>query len=256
MTNVLISGYGKMGQMVARLVQEHPNWKVCCGYDAADGFGVGFPIYCHRRQIAGEVNPKPDIIIDFSKEKATEEMLCLATELKIPLVTGTTDLSDLLLSAMKNQTEIPVFQMYNMAPQLKIFTETVCNTATRLKEAGIIDHYDIKVRDLHHRDKAGEISGTAKNLAKAINEALDNEYTIREFPKGKRSDKEIHVYAERGGTTAGTHVVVFESKYDDEDLFEHTHVAHSRALFAKGAIKAAEFLLQQEPGFYTMDDLL
>lgn len=255
--NVVVSGAnGRMGKIVARLVQENPNWRVCCGYDKENGFGAGFPIHCFRKQIVGEVNPKPNIVIDFSEKKATEEMFHLATELSIPIVTGTTDLPELLISKMKSQTGIPVFQMYNLAPQLKIFTESVCNTAKELKAAGIIDNYDIKIRELHHRNKSGKISGTAKNLATAINDTLGNEYTVCEIPSGKRSEKEIHIYAERGGTAAGTHTVVFESKYDDEDSFEYTHNAYSPAIFAKGAIKAAEFLLEQKPGFYTMDDLM
>ena len=92
-------------------------------------------------------------------------------------------------------------------------------------------------------------------LADSINNALDNQMNYeyaRHEKREKRSKKEIGIHSIRGGNEVGKHSVIF---FSNNESFEITHNVNSRAVFANGAIKAANFLFHQEPGFYDMNDL-
>ena len=115
---------------------------------------------------------------------------------------------------------------------------------------------DIEIIETHHRNKVDAPSGTALLLADSINDALNSQMDYcysRHERREKRPQKEIGFSSIRGGTEAGKHSVLF---LGDNETLEITHTATSRSVFAKGALKAAEFVLKQENGFYCMDDLL
>lgn len=127
---------------------------------------------------------------------------------------------------------------------------TVANLATLLTDD------DIEIVETHHNSKLDSPSGTAMMLADSINRKSGNKYTYifnRHENRQKRSKNEIGFSSIRGGNIVGEHSVLFFS--DDESL-EVKHIAYSRAVYAKGALKAAKFIINKPAGFYTMNDLI
>lgn len=247
MIKVLVNGCnGKMGQEVAKSVRKTENMEVCCGVDRVDGGDNYFPVYTN----INDIDNKPDIIIDFSVPQATFSILEYARETKTPIVIATTGFSEEELNKIKEYSrEIPIFQSYNMSYSINVMRKVVAELAK------LFNNSDIEIVDVHHRRKVDSPSGTALMLANSINTALDNSMTYeynRHSKREKRRDKEIGIHSIRGGTEAGKHTVMF---LGENESFEVTHNVTSRSIFADGAVKAAEFLINQEPGFYNMDNI-
>ena len=247
MIKVLVNGCnGKMGQEVAESVRKTENMEVCCGVDRIDGGDNFFPVYTN----VNDIDRKPDIIIDFSVPQATFSILEYARDNKIPIVIATTGFSEEELNKIKEYSkEIPIFQSYNMSYSINVMRKVVAELAKLFGDS------DIEIVDVHHRRKVDSPSGTALMLANSINEALDNsmiyEYN-RHSKREKRNEKEIGIHSIRGGTEAGKHTVMF---LGENESFEVTHNVTSRSIFADGAVKAAKFLINQESGFYNMDNI-
>ncbi len=247
MIKVLVNGCnGKMGQEVAESVRKAENMEVCCGVDRIDSGDNYFPVYTN----VNDIDRKPDIIIDFSVPQATFSILEYARETKTPIVIATTGFSEEELNKIKEYSkEIPIFQSYNMSYSINVMKKVVAELAKKFSDS------DIEIVDVHHRRKVDSPSGTALILANSINEALDNTMTYeynRHSKREKRNDKEIGIHSIRGGTEAGKHTVMF---LGENESFEVTHNVTSRSIFADGSVKAAKFLINQEPGFYNMDNI-
>ena len=128
----------------------------------------------------------------------------------------------------------------------------MCDIVSKLAKQ--LTNSDIEIVEVHHRNKVDAPSGTALMLANSINEDNDREYVYdRHSKKQKRTDREIGISSIRGGTEVGKHTVYF---FGDNESFEITHTVNSRSIFAKGAIKAAEYLINKPNGFYNMKDLI
>lgn len=247
MIKVLVNGCnGKMGQEVVESVKKSPDMEVYCGVDRIDSGDNFFPVYTN----VNDIDRKPDIIIDFSVPQATFSILEYARENKIPIVIATTGFSEEEINKIKEYSiEIPIFQSYNMSYSINVMRKIAAELAKLFKES------DIEIVDVHHRRKIDSPSGTALMLANSINAALDDSMTYeynRHSKREKRSDKEIGIHSIRGGTEAGKHTVMF---LGENETFEITHNVTSRSIFADGAVKAAKFLINQDAGFYNMDNL-
>lgn len=247
--NVFVSGCtGRMGKMVVDLVNQHPGWKV------VGGFGLGehqydFPVFDVGNFLAVNQIKKANIVIDFSNAVASEFVFTnLASEYQIPMVCATTKLAKKLIRDMQTQKRVPVFQAYNMAQDVYAFSKAVCSLVASLSNC------DIDVFEVHHTGKKDAPSGTAENLAVAINEALGDTHIIMDNPPfdNPRGTNEIHVHSTRAGKYPGTHKVMLTGS---DYCIELEHTAFSPMIFAEGAVKAAEFLLEQKPGYYNMDSL-
>lgn len=248
---VFVSGCtGRMGKLVVEAVNQHPGWEVC------GGFGLGEHPYDFPVFDIGDSNcmdffrrEKPNIGIDFSSAGVSEWVFINACRYKIPFVFATTKLSEELIRDMKKQTAIPVFQAYNLAYDVYAFTQAVASLVAKLPGC------DIDIIEIHHKGKKDAPSGTALNLANAINRALGETHTIICNPQldGLRGPNEIHIHSERKGSYAGTHIVTLTVA--NAYTIELKHEAFSPKIFADGAIKAAEFLLAQPAGYYNMDNL-
>ena len=122
--------------------------------------------------------------------------------------------------------------------------------SVKLKDA------DIEIVETHHRNKIDSPSGTALMLADSINRAREDkfEYVYERHSKRKeRSSDEIGIHSVRGGTEAGKHSVIF---LGEDETLEITHSVSSRKIFAKGALKATKYVINQKAGLYDMKDLL
>ncbi|MDO5555925.1 MAG: 4-hydroxy-tetrahydrodipicolinate reductase [Clostridia bacterium] len=248
MINVLINGFnGKMGQEIFKQINESNEFKVCCGVDRSNNKDYNFPIYNDYNSIC----VTPDVIIDFSVPDASINILKFAKNHNIPIVIATTGFSDEQLKIIKDYSKlIPIFRSGNMSYEVNIMADLVAKLAQQLKES------DIEIIETHHRNKIDSPSGTALILADSINEALNNKMIYkynRHEEKIARSKKEIGIHSVRGGTEVGKHTVMF---LGENESFEITHTVTSRSIFAKGALKAAKFLIKQNAGLYNMKDLI
>ena len=248
MIKVLINGInGRMGQEVLKQVNESNEFEICCGVDKFNNTDSDFPIYTDINLIK-EI---PDVIIDFSIPEATMNILEFAKSKNIAIVIATTGFSDEELSIIKETSKIiPVFRSGNMSYEINVMADIVSKLATLLKDS------DIEIVETHHRNKIDSPSGTALILADSINEALNNEMDYqydRHSVRQKRPDKEIGIHSIRGGTEVGKHTVMF---LGENEKLELTHTVTSRSIFAKGALKAANFLINQSNGLYNMKDLI
>ena len=120
----------------------------------------------------------------------------------------------------------------------------------------ILKDSDIEIIETHHNNKKDSPSGTALLLADSITKTLNttmNYVFDRHFLHWKREKNEIGFSSIRGGNIVGEHAVKF---FGADETFEITHTAHSRSIFADGALKAAEFLINKPAGFYNMNNLI
>ena len=184
-----------------------------------------------------EALPSGEVLVEFTHPQATLEHVRAARRLKKAMVIGTTGLSDeecaLIADAAK---EIPIVFSPNMSVGVNLLFELVELAAKRLGRA-----YDVEVIEAHHRAKRDAPSGTAKRLAALL------------AKHRQQSAGEIPVHAIRAGDIVGDHTVVFAGP---SERLELTHRAHSRDVFAQGALLAARFVHAQRPGLYDMSHVL
>lgn len=200
---------------------------------------------------AGALAAQSEVLIDFSAPPALAGNLGAARAAGIPLLIGTTGLDadhHALIDAAA--AEIPVLQTGNTSLGVTLLARLVREAAARLGP-----DWDIEIVEMHHRMKADAPSGTALLLGEAAaagrGAALD---TLRaDRHDGPRCEGAIGFASLRGGTVAGEHSVILAGEQERLTL---SHSAENRAIFARGAVRAAVWLIGQPPGRYTMDDVL
>lgn len=250
MTNIILRGCnGKMGQVITDMIDADENAVIIAGIDVTQGHNNKYPVY----QSFSQCNVKADVIIDFSAPVNLEEMLAYAISRNIGIVLCTTGLTKEQLILIDDAShQIPIFRSANMSMGINLITKLLQEAAGILTEAG----FDIEIVERHHNKKVDAPSGTALLLADAMNEVLNNEYQYkydRSEERVARSRKEIGISAVRGGTIVGEHEVIFAGT---DEVIEIKHTAYSKAIFAKGAVQAAKYLVGKPAGKYRMSDLM
>ena len=248
MINVLVNGCnGRMGRTIISQIENFDNLNLVGGFDMTKDETATFPIFNDFK----DIDVKIDVIVDFSYTIATLNMLEYASRNYIPIVIATTGFTVEQENMIKEYSKnLPIFKSSNMSFDINLMSKIVAEVAKKLSNA------DIEIIETHHNQKKDSPSGTALLLADAINETFDNkkEYVFDRHSKSeKRSPNEIGFSSIRGGNIVGEHTVQFFSPYV---TFEIKHTSYSRNLFAEGALKAAEFLVNQPNGFYNMNDLV
>ena len=238
MINVLIHGInGRMGQEVLKQVEKSEDFSLCSGIDKDDNIE--------------SISNIPDVIIDFSIPNASINMLEFAVKNNIPVVIATTGFSDEQNKLINEYSKvIPIFKSANMSYEINIMSEIVSKLAVLLKDS------DIEIVETHHNKKIDSPSGTALILADSINTALGNnlDYEYNRHAKHEaRAKQEIGIHSIRGGTEVGKHSVMF---FGENESLEITHNVTSRSIFAKGALKAAQFIITKQSGLFNMKDLI
>ena len=242
--NILLNGIcGFMGREVVKLCSEgYRGAALAYGVDSRGGDGV---YTCLQDVPDGGI----DCIIDFSHHSATESLLDFAIERGLPLVlctTGhTTDEIFLINTAAKS---IPLFYSGNMSVGIALLIELAKSAAMAFPEA------NIEIVEKHHTRKLDAPSGTALMLANAICEVRPEAYAnCGRSGQGKRTPEEIGIHSIRMGNIVGEHEVIVGTGSQTITL---KHEAHNRALFAEGAVAAADFLIGQPAGMYDMKSML
>ncbi len=248
MTDILLVGAGgKMGKFVAEVANNDSELNVKAGVDKFPT-NTAFPVF----KSFGEVDVKADVIIDFSNPTLLDDMLSYAQATKTPIVIATTGYSDAQTEKIKSASkEIPIFFTFNMS----IGVNLICSLAK--KAAQILgDKFDIEIVEKHHNQKIDAPSGTAIMLANAVNSVFDDEMNYeydRHSKRQKRTKNEIGIHSVRGGTIVGEHDVIFAGH---DEVITISHAAHSKEVFAEGAIKAAKFIIGKKPGLYDMNNIM
>ena len=169
------------------------------------------------------------------------------------LVLCTTGLSEDQLKAAELLSEtVPVLRSANMSMGINLLEKLLTEASGILADAG----FDIEIVEKHHNLKKDAPSGTALALADAVSEGLDEKYDYvfdRSSRNIRRPKKEIGISAVRGGTIVGDHDVIFAG---EDEVITFSHRAYSKAVFARGAVSAAEFIAGKEAGMYTMSDVI
>ncbi len=245
--NILISGIGgRMGWMVAEAcLAGMRNSVPVAGYDRTVQDVGGIPVYTDWASVHENV----DCIIDFSHHSATGALLRFAVSRKIPAVIATTGHTEAEKEEIfQSAKRIPVFFSANLSPGIALLEELTGVVARAFPDA------DAEIIETHHNRKEDAPSGTALLLAEAIRSARGaGELQCGRTGHGRRKRGEIGIHSVRLGNVTGEHEVRIAT---DTQTFTLRHEAHSRKIFAEGALMAAAFLIGQEPGLYDMKDLL
>jgi 4-hydroxy-tetrahydrodipicolinate reductase len=194
-----------------------------------------------------------DVIVDFSSHAATRSVIAYAAAHKKPLVIGTTghpakEKAELLTLA----AQAPCVWAGNFSVGVNLLF-----ALTRRAASVLGSDYDAEVIEMHHRFKKDAPSGTAARLLEIILEERKLNASAlrhgREGIVGERTSTEVGIHALRGGDVIGDHTVMFAALGERIEL---THKASDRAIFARGALRAAQWVVTQPPGVYDMQDVL
>jgi 4-hydroxy-tetrahydrodipicolinate reductase len=237
--NALLNGSrGRMGQAIAAAAAE-AGVTLCASLDAGDA-------------VADHIDAC-DVIIDFSSHRATKALLELALAHKKPIVIGTTGHSvEEKTRLLGLAQQVPCVWAGNFSIGVNLLF-----ALTRRASAILGSDYDIEVVEMHHRFKKDAPSGTAARLLEIIME--ERKLTAaalrhgREGITGERTPTEIGIHALRGGDVVGDHTVMFAAMGERLEL---THKASDRGVFARGSLRAAQWLVGRKAGLYDMQDVL
>lgn len=231
---ILIIGQGRMGQLIKKTAEVK-------GHEV-----IGLADIFNKDSV---IDKKCDVVLDFSHRDNLAWVSYYCKNMKAALVYGTTGLEKEHLDMLDDLSkDVPVFYSSNFSYGVAVMRKLLAMVTPLLKE-----DFDIEMIETHHNQKADAPSGTAKMLLEAMDP--NNEFKKvygREGMVGKR-EKEIGVMALRGGTVAGIHEVKF---FGDNETIEIKHIANNRQIFVNGAIKAAEFVVNQPAGLYNMDSMM
>ncbi len=242
---IIINGaLGKMGVELTKIIeQSDKDYSAVAGIDPrADGTNN---VFSKLSDFSGEA----DIIIDFSHHAATKDLMEYAVDRNLPVIVSTTGHDDNELKIIKDAaTKIPVFHSANMSLGVAMLSDFACCAATLMPDA------DIEIVETHHNQKLDAPSGTALMLAndiKCVKE--DAEFVCGRNGQHKREKQEIGIHAIRRGGVIGIHEIIFTNGAETITI---KHEAHSRSLFAEGALVAADFLVGKKAGLYNMNSLV
>ncbi|MBI1883505.1 MAG: 4-hydroxy-tetrahydrodipicolinate reductase [Chlamydiae bacterium] len=254
---------GKMGRQIIQCALNEPSFEIVGAVEHSKSSYLGqevgalVGISSLKVKVTSDLNEaleKAQAIIDFSQPEASITLLQVATQKKIPLVVGTTGFTE-EQNKMYQQAglKISCVKSPNMSVGINLLFKLVEEAARVLGES-----YDVEVVEAHHRLKKDAPSGTAHQIVRVLAETLHRDLKEdivygRKGMVGERKTKEIGVFAVRAGDIVGDHTVLFAGASERVELI---HRAHSREPFARGALRAAKFVVKAKTGLYDMRDVL
>jgi 4-hydroxy-tetrahydrodipicolinate reductase len=219
---LLIGAAGRMGKAIVDLARTDP------GIDIVAQCDLGDSIEPAMRDC--------DVAIDFSHPDAITEICRAALHCNKPLVIGTTGHSQSQRGTIEEAARaLPIVLASNFSVGVNVLFWLTRKAAERFG-----DDFSAEIVEAHHKTKKDAPSGTAKTLAELLKAA-------------RKIENEIPIQSIREGDVVGEHTVIFSGP---EERLELTHRAASREIFARGALRAAKWIIGKPPGLYSMQDVL
>lgn len=251
MIKLIMNGAGgQMGRTIIRTAKKQPEaFAMIAGVDKADiKEAEGVPVVQHIQSAPCGA----DVVIDFSRPGALPEVLEYCKEKGLRLVVGTTGLGSEELKLLENAAaKIAIFHSGNMSLGVNLQIELVKKAAAALGEG-----FDPEITEKHHNRKVDAPSGTALMLANAVSSQYPRGKNFvfgRHSKDARRKADDLGIHAVRGGTIVGEHYVEF---IGEDEVVEVTHKAYSKQVFAVGALRAAQYIMEKTAGLYSMQDIV
>jgi len=254
---------GRMGTRIAQLIGQAEGLKLSGGFEypahpsverdlsqVIGGSPTGMPVHGSIHDVLDTA----DVIIDFTSATVSLEHLRIASRAGKAMVIGSTGFTgEQLEEARQLAGTVPCVLTPNMSMGVNIVFKVVADVARMLG-----DDFDVEILEAHHRFKKDAPSGTAVKLAEVVAQALERnlgETAVYERHGiiGERTPKEIGLQTLRGGDIVGEHTVMFAGL---GERIEITHRAHNRDNFARGAVRAAQWVVGKTPRLYDMHHVL
>jgi 4-hydroxy-tetrahydrodipicolinate reductase len=258
---IVVGAAGKMGARIIHLIKETPSMKLARAVERPDhpsiGKDIGDVTGLGKTGVVLEGSLKKeggDVIINFSSPQASVESLEFAKEAGLAIVIGTTGLNSEQMNKVKELSKnVRCVLAPNMSVGVNVMFRIVQEVARVLGP-----EYDIEILEAHHRLKKDSPSGTAVKLGELISSSIGRDFGKvgiygRKGMVGERTKDEIGMQVIRAGDIVGEHTVLFGGI---GERLEITHRAHSRDNFARGAVRAALWVVNQPNGLYDMQDVL
>ncbi len=240
---------GRMGKRIIACAGDDPEIEVVGAVDLMEHRGSPYV----TTELGGAIE-NADVVIDFTSHVGLPATIDIVAGAGKALVIGTTGLTRQEQIALdKAAKRVPVVYAPNMSAGVNLVFQLAAQIARTLGSA-----YDVEIVEAHHNQKKDAPSGTARKLAENIAEALRRDLDKsavygREGMTGPRKMSEIGIHAVRAGDIVGEHTVIFAGPGERIEL---THRAHSRDTFARGALRAAKWVVGKPPGRYSMLEVL
>lgn len=234
--NIAVLGAGAMGNLLSQMIEERQGLKLVKTVEPKKG------------ETLSDIQEKVDVVIDFSNPENLEMLTSYCKEKKCSAVIATTGYTPEQQAQIATLSQsVPVVFAANFSLGITVMSK-VLEQITPILES----NFDMEIIEKHHNKKLDSPSGTAKMLEQSMNKKHNYEKVYGRYGNRKRG-KEIGIHAIRGGTIAGEHTAIFAG---EDEIFEITHKAGSKKIFAAGAIKAAEFVSGAKAQLYDMEDVL
>jgi len=243
---------GRMGREIVSAAEDWSGVEIRGGLVRPDSRALeresAVPLFTEAAALAEAV----DVVIDVSAPTATPWIAGAARQAGTPLVCGVTGLGEVGQAALASAArQVPVLYARNLSPGIAALLDLLPRLIAALPEA------DVEIVETHHRGKKDAPSGTAEALSEVIvrsrGELAEQRIVHGREGMAPRQPGEIGIHSLRGGANSGEHTVLLAT--DGEEI-RISHRALSRRTFADGAIRAAEWLIQQPAGLYSMADVL
>jgi 4-hydroxy-tetrahydrodipicolinate reductase len=220
---------------------------------AAPEFGIQIAAQTDQGDDVAAAVGSVDAVVDFSSHQATRSLLELAVAAGKPVVLGTTGHSAQEREELRKlAARVPCVWAGNFSVGVNLLF-----ALTRKAARTLGDDFDAEVVEMHHRMKKDAPSGTALRLLEIILEERKLDRSAlrhgREGLTGERTRSEVGIHSLRGGDVVGDHTVLMAGTGERLEL---THRASDRAIYARGALRAAQWVVSRKPGVYDMQDVL
>jgi 4-hydroxy-tetrahydrodipicolinate reductase len=261
MTKVVVTGAaGRMGSQIVRLVHAADDLELGAaverpghgGQDAGTLAGLG-PIGVAVADDLAKALAGSDVVIDFTTHEASAHHAELCAERGVALVIGSTGFTpEHKARVAAASRKVPIVLSPNMSVGVNVLFELVRDAAKVLG-----DDFDVEIVEIHHKKKRDAPSGTAVRLGEVAAEALGRDADAFAYTRhgilGERPPWQIGIQTLRGGDIVGEHTVFF---CGEGERLELTHRATSREQLARGALRAARWVVGKPAGLYDMADVL